>query len=75
MSQPRSWRPYEDVARKWSDLAERRRAYYVGLYKSGRWTRYYTETEFILVMRQVVRDAERWAEIAGPPPALRQAAE
>ena len=40
----------------WRDLALRRHAYYVELFKSGRWTRYFTEQEFIERMRDVMDD-------------------
>lgn len=75
MSLRHNWRPYEQVARKWCDLAERRRAHYADLDRSGRWKRYYTEEEFLRCMREAMRDADRWAEIVGPSPATRQAAE
>ena len=75
MAERHIWRPYDQVARKWCDLAERRRAHYVDLYRSGRWKHYYTEAEFVLRMREVIRDADRWAKLAGPPAPMRQAAE
>jgi uncharacterized repeat protein (TIGR03809 family) len=66
----------DDAARKWRDLAERRRSHFVELYKSGRWKRYYTEENFIARMRQAVVIADRWAAIAPrPEDAVRQAAE
>jgi uncharacterized repeat protein (TIGR03809 family) len=58
--------PYGDIAQKWRDLAERRRAYFVELYDSGRWKRYYTEEQFVMRMREVVRAAEAWAHLAEP---------
>jgi uncharacterized repeat protein (TIGR03809 family) len=64
------------AARKWRALAERRRAHFVELYRSGRWRHYYTEAEFVARMRQAVAVADRWAELAPTPEdALRQAAE
>jgi uncharacterized repeat protein (TIGR03809 family) len=57
-------RPYEEVSRKWRDLAERRRAHFVDLYESGRWKYYYNEAQFINEMREVVKAAEVWARIA-----------
>jgi uncharacterized repeat protein (TIGR03809 family) len=57
-------RPYDEVARKWRDLAERRREHFVELYESGRWKYYYSEAEFIREMREVVKAAEDWARIA-----------
>ena len=34
-------------AQKWRDLAERRRAHFIDLYRSGRWKHYYTNEEFL----------------------------
>ena len=61
---------------RWRSLAERRRAHFVELYKSGRWKRYYTEEAFQAHMREVVRGVEAWtgmispgaAKAAGTPP-------
>jgi uncharacterized repeat protein (TIGR03809 family) len=57
----------EEVALKWRALAERRRAHFIELYKSGRWKLYFTEEQFLLHMREAVRASERWAEIAPRP--------
>jgi uncharacterized repeat protein (TIGR03809 family) len=54
------------VAQKWRDLAERRRAHFLELYVSGRWKRYFNEEQFLYRMREAVRVAQRWAEIAPP---------
>jgi len=54
------------VAQKWRDLAERRRAHFLELYASGRWKRYYSEEQFLYRMREAIRLAQRWAEIALP---------
>ena len=56
--------PYGDVAQKWRELAERRRAHFVDLYRSGRWRHYYTEEQFLVRMREVVQAAEAWAHLA-----------
>jgi uncharacterized repeat protein (TIGR03809 family) len=62
-----------EVALKWRALAERRRAHLVELYDSGRWQRYFSETQLIESMREAIRQSERWAEIA-PHPGEMQAA-
>jgi uncharacterized repeat protein (TIGR03809 family) len=62
-----SERPPAQVAQKWRALAERRRAYFLELHHSGRWRRYYSEEQFVVRMREAVRQSERWAEIAPPP--------
>jgi len=53
------------IARKWSDLAQRRLDYYVELYRSGRWRHYYTEETLALRMLDVIKAARAWAEL-GP---------
>jgi hypothetical protein len=57
--------PYDEVARKWLALAERRRAHFVELRDSGRWKHYYTPEELLEVMREAVRSRDQWAKIAG----------
>jgi len=57
--------PLDTIARKWSDLAERRLNYFVELYRSGRWKHYYrTEQDFALRMLDVIKATRRWAELA-----------
>ena len=58
---------WERVALRWRDLAERRHAHYLDLYKSGRWTHYYTEDEFRAELRTAIALADRWATIAPRP--------
>lgn len=55
---------WERIGLKWRDLAERRQAHYLDLYKSGRWKRYYTEEEFRAELRAAIELAQRWAAIA-----------
>jgi uncharacterized repeat protein (TIGR03809 family) len=57
----------ERVALKWRDLAERRRAHFIDLYRSGRWKHYYTDVEFMAEMRAADALARRWAKIAPTP--------
>lgn len=56
--------PPETVAQKWRALAERRRAHFVELYRSGRWQRYYTRDEFAARLREVIDAADTWAKLA-----------
>jgi uncharacterized repeat protein (TIGR03809 family) len=49
--------------RKWHALAERRRAYFVELYRSGRWRRYYGEEAFLAHLREVMQNVEQWAKV------------
>ena len=64
----------DSAARKWRDLAERRRAHFADLYRTGRWKHYYTDEQFALCMRQAIAAAERWAEIAPRPEDYRREA-
>jgi uncharacterized repeat protein (TIGR03809 family) len=52
--------PVETI-RRWRALAERRKAYLVDLYESGRWRLYYTEAEFISRLREAIRGVDRWS--------------
>ena len=56
--------PPDQVAKRWRDLADRRRSHFVELYESGRWKLYYSEADFIARMREVVQAAERWEKLA-----------
>ena len=69
--------PYamDRAALKWRDLAERRRAHIIELYKSGRWKHYYTDAEFIVCLREATVAANRWVQIAPRPEDFGQAAE
>jgi uncharacterized repeat protein (TIGR03809 family) len=58
----------DGVAHKWRALAERRRAHFVDMFTSGRWKRYYTEQQFLQLVREAILQCERWAQIAPPPP-------
>ena len=58
---------WQNAALKWRNLAERRAAHYVDLYRSGRWKHYYTDAEFLVEMRTADALARRWAKIAPLP--------
>jgi len=60
--------PFDTIARKWCVLAHRRLEYFIELYRSGRWRHYYTEESFALRMRDVIKAAQRWAELAPAHP-------
>jgi uncharacterized repeat protein (TIGR03809 family) len=64
-----------EIARKWRALAERRRAHFIELYRSGRWRRYFTDHEFLTSVRNVTADIEFWDELVGREelPVLRKA--
>ncbi len=70
-------RRFKSIAQGWSDLADRRREYFVELYKSGRWKHYYDERQFLVRMRDVMKAADTWRTLAGrdaPPSPLRRKA-
>ena len=54
----------DQVARRWRDLADRRRSHFIELYESGRWKLYYTEADFIVRLREVFVAAEKWEKLA-----------
>ncbi|HET7848836.1 MAG TPA: TIGR03809 family protein [Pseudolabrys sp.] len=56
---------FDQIAQKWRDLAERRRTYFMELYRTGRWQRYYTEAQFRSRVRDVLHATMRWDELAG----------
>jgi len=57
--------PYDDVARKWHALAERRRLHVVELRDSGRWQHYYTWDALLKALREAADARDTWARIAG----------
>ncbi len=69
MSNPFPQRMSSEITGKWHDLAERRRAHLIDLYETGRWKRYYSESEFVALMRETVQLADDWSRLAAPRPA------
>jgi len=53
-----------ELTRAWRDLAEKRRAYLIELYDSGRWKHYYTEEQLVARMREAINLADRWERLA-----------
>ncbi len=57
-------REFGKIAEKWRDLAEKRRAYFAELYRSGRWRIYYDdEAELVAQVREVAEICDRWATV------------
>jgi hypothetical protein len=52
-----------EIAQKWRAYAEFRRARYLDLYSSGRWSETYTEAQFTLLLREALAGADAWAKI------------
>ena len=67
MAQRPPARVLDQVAHKWRHLAEQRRAHFIELHASGRWSLYYTEEEFLYRLREAIQAAETWARIAPLP--------
>jgi hypothetical protein len=67
LAPPRAVLSLDPVALKWRDLVDRRRAHFVELYLTGRWKRYYSEEQFLVIFRDTMSIAERWTEIAPKP--------
>jgi uncharacterized repeat protein (TIGR03809 family) len=55
--------PFDSIARKWHDLAQRRLDYFTELYRSGRWQHYYTEEAMAARMLDVIRAVKLWAAL------------
>jgi uncharacterized repeat protein (TIGR03809 family) len=55
---------FDAVTQRGRDLALRRHAYYLELFKSGRWARYFTEQEFVERMRDVMTTTAFWNGLA-----------
>jgi uncharacterized repeat protein (TIGR03809 family) len=66
MLEPQTGR-YDDIARRWLALIERRQEHFLDLCDSGRWRHYFTEAEFLDEMRKVLRVRDQWAALAGVP--------
>lgn len=62
---------FEEIVRKWHDLAQRRLDYFTELYRSGRWRHYYTQERFAVRMLDVIRAAKAWSDLAAKPRAKR----
>jgi hypothetical protein len=58
---------YDNIARRWLALIERRQENFIDLCNTGRWRHYYTKAEFLTEMRKVLRLRDQWAELAGEP--------
>lgn len=67
MAHWRSTLALNEAVQKWRALAERRRAHFVELHHTRRWTRYYSEEQFLLKMLEAMKASDRWAEIAPKP--------
>jgi uncharacterized repeat protein (TIGR03809 family) len=55
---------YQRALERWRALAEQRLEHMTQLYDTGRWRRYFTEDQFIRVIRETRAAAEAWRKIA-----------
>lgn len=60
--------PYDDVARKWHALAQRRLAHVEDLRDSGRWRHYYEWDALIEALYEAAATRDTWARLAGLEP-------
>jgi hypothetical protein len=74
--------PFDDVARKWLALAERRHANIVEISETGRWRHYFTYAQLEIELKKAETLRDEWARIAGvqiefeePPVEFEEAAE
>ena len=58
----------DQAARRWRDLAHRRRSHFVDLYLTGRWKLYYSEADFIVRLREVFQAADQWEKLTAARP-------
>jgi hypothetical protein len=57
--------PYDNIARRWLALAERRYAHIVELSDTGRWRHYFTRAELEIELNKAEALRDAWAGIAG----------
>jgi uncharacterized repeat protein (TIGR03809 family) len=55
---------YQRALERWRVLAEQRLEHMTQLYETGRWRRYFSEEQFITVVRETRAAAEAWRRIA-----------
>src|SRR5215470_6382505 len=53
----------DELAQRWQKLAERRREYFVELYRSGRWRRYFSDGDFRTLIREVIEGVDAWDSV------------
>jgi hypothetical protein len=57
--------PYDNIARKWLALAERRKAHLIELRQTGRWERYYSDAQLVDELHELDIACDRLARLAG----------
>jgi hypothetical protein len=59
--------PYDNIARRWLALIERRQQNFIELCNTGRWRHYYTHAQLLDEMCKVLHLRNQWARLAGLP--------
>ena len=59
---------FDELVRRWLNLAERRLSHFSELYSGGRWRRYYTPEQFADRVTDVKKAVTAWSKLAGKPP-------
>jgi hypothetical protein len=59
--------PYDNIARRWLALVERRQQNFIELCNTGRWRHYYTHAQMLDEMRKVLHLRNQWARLASLP--------
>ena len=55
---------FNEISRKWLDLAEHREKYFNELFRNGRWQHYYTMESFARLMHDVRKAVADWKKLA-----------
>jgi uncharacterized repeat protein (TIGR03809 family) len=55
---------YQQALERWRVLAERRLEHMTLLYETGRWRRYFSEEQFIGIIRETRAAVEAWRKLA-----------
>jgi uncharacterized repeat protein (TIGR03809 family) len=56
---------FDQIAKKWHALAQRRLAHVREMERSGRWKHFYSEEQFRSYLREAEHVAALWAKLAG----------
>jgi uncharacterized repeat protein (TIGR03809 family) len=67
MPESQAFERFAGATQKWRDLVQRRSLHFVELHASGRWRRYYSETQFFALLREALELAEIWTKLAPRP--------
>jgi uncharacterized repeat protein (TIGR03809 family) len=63
MTAPFDEQRYQQALERWRVLADRRLEHMTLLYDTGRWRRYFTEEEFLSIIRETKAAADMWRRL------------